>query len=338
MDETALRTPGTTKPLHLLERAVRVPVVRVMALADPTRYREGMTRLSDLSGEIAKLVAGLAPSLVRVDARGGRPATGIIWADNLVLTADHVIEADDNILVTGAPTTVKASLLGRDRATDLALLRTEGLRGAPAPRGRSADVRTGHIVLALGGTIGEQQVTMGIISGSSSEFRSWRGGQALSLFHTTAELLPGFSGGPLIDAEGRVIGINSWNFGRGISRALPVETAERVAESLRTHGRIRRAYLGVGVQPIRLSEPLAGQLGQEGGLLVVTVEPDGPAHKAGLLQGDTLVTVDGDPLFGRLDALFSVLRALDADSVHQFGVVRAGEVKEVAVALGEVPG
>jgi S1-C subfamily serine protease len=293
--------------------------------------------LSDLSGEIARVVAGLAPSVVRVDARGGRPATGIVWADNLVLTADHVIEADDNILVTGAPTAVKASVVGRDRATDLALLRTEGLRGAPAPRGRSADVRTGHLVLALAGTIGEQQVTMGIVSGFSSEFRSWRGGQVNSLIQTTAELLPGFSGGPLVDAEGRVIGVNSWNFGRGVSRALPVEIAERVAESLRTHGRIRRAYLGVGVQPIRLSEALAGQLGQESGLLIVTVEPDGPAHNAGLLQGDTIVTVDGDPLFGRLDALFATLRALDVDSTHRFGVVRAGELKEVPVTLGEIP-
>lgn len=295
-----------------------------------------MTMLSDLSHEIAQIVAGLAPSLVRVDARGGRPATGIIWADNLVLTADHVIEADDNILVTGAPTTVKASVVGRDRGTDLALLRTVGLRGAPAPRGRSADVRTGHLVLALAGTIGEQQVTMGIVGGTSSEFRSWRGGQLNALIQTTAELLPGFSGGPLVDAQGRVIGINSWNFGRGVSRALPVEVAERVAESLRAHGRIRRAYLGVGVQPIRLTETLG--LGQESGLLVVTVETGGPADKAGLLQGDTLVTVDDDPLFGRLDALFAVLRALDADSTHTFGVVRAGEVKEVAVTLGEVPG
>src|SRR2546428_14031509 len=116
-----------------------------------------MTTLSDLSRDIAQVVAGLAPSLVRVDARGGRPATGIVWADSLVLTADHVIEADDNILVTGAPTTVKASLLGRDRPTDLALFRMEGLRGAPAARGRSADVRLGAAVRALGAGIGEQQ-------------------------------------------------------------------------------------------------------------------------------------------------------------------------------------
>jgi len=177
----------------------------------------------------------------------------------------------------------------------------------------------------------------GIVTGSSGEFRSWRGGQALSLIQTTAELLPGFSGGPLVDTEGRVIGINSWNFGRGVSRALPVEIAERVAESLRTHGRIRRAYLGIGVQPIRLSEALASQLGQESGLLVVTVEPDGPAHKAGLLQGDTLVTIDGDPLFGRLDGLYAFVRALDVDSTHPFGVIRAGELKEVPVTLGEAP-
>jgi S1-C subfamily serine protease len=294
--------------------------------------------LFEVSRELEALVARLAPSIVRVDARHGRPATGIVWADGLVLTADHVIEEDDNILVTGAPTTVKASLVGRDRATDLALLRTEGLRGPPAPRGRSADVRTGHIVLALGGCIGEQQVTMGIVSGSSGEFQSWRGGQAAPLIQTTAELLPGFSGGPLVDAQGLIIGINSWNFGRRVTRALPVETAEKIAEGLRAHGRIRRAYLGVGAQPIRLTEPTAGQLGQESGLLVVTVEPGGPAHKAGLLQGDTMVTVDGDPLFGRLDALFVTLRALDVDSTHQFGVVRAGELKDVPVTLGEAPG
>lgn len=253
-----------------------------------------------------------------------------------MLTADHVIETDDSILVTGAPATVKARLIGRDRATDLALLRTEGLRGAPAPRGRSADVRTGHIVLALGGCIGEQQVTWGIVTGASGEFRRWRGAPAAPLIQTTAAMLPGFSGGPLVDTQGRVIGVNSRNFGREISRALPVDTAERIAESLRAHGRVRHAYLGVGTQPIRLSAELANQLGQDGGLQVVTVE-SGPADRAGLLQGDTIVTVDGDPLFGRQDALFVRLRALEVDSAHQFGVVREGALREIPVTLGEVP-
>src|SRR3984893_3349634 len=294
-----------------------------------------MATLSDLSREIAELVGRLASSIVRIDARQGRPATGIIWADHLVLTADHVLEHEDTIQVTGSQAAVKAAVAGRDPGTDLALLRTEGLKGAPAPRGRSTDIRPGHLVIALGQP-GDLQVTFGIVSGLSGSFRSRRGGQVEHFIPTTAQLLPGFSGGPLVDAEGRVIGINSWNFGRGISLALPVDVAARVADSLRTHGRIRTAFLGVGVQPIRLSDTLG--LGQESGLLVVTVEPDGPAHKAGILQGDTLVTVDDDPLFGRVDALFAVLRALDADSIHKFGVVRAAEVKEIAVRLGEVPG
>lgn len=294
-----------------------------------------MATLSDLSREIAELVRRLSPSVVRVDGRRGRPASGIIWADNLVLTADHVIE-EDEILVTGPPPTVKASVVGRDPGTDLALLKTDGLRVAAAARGTSADVRLGHIVLAVGGGIAERQVTLGIVSGFSGQYRSWRGGQINTLIQATAELLPGFSGGPLIDTEGRVIGINSWNFGRGLTRALPVETAEKVAESLRTHGRVRRAYLGVGAQPIRLSDALANQLGQASGLLVVTVEPDGPAHKAGLLQGDTIVTVDGDAVPG-LEGLFATLRAVEADSVHQVGVARAGELKVIPVTLGEVP-
>src|SRR5712691_5509912 len=223
-----------------------------------------MATLSDLSREIAELVGRLGSNIVRVDARRGRPATGIIWADNLVLTADHVLEHEDNIQVTGPPTTVKASVVGRDPGTDLALLKTEGLKGAPASRGRSTDIRAGHLVIAVGQP-GDLQVTFGIVSGLSGSFRSWRGGQVERLIQTTAELLPGFSGGPLVDTEGRVIGINSWNFGRGVSLALPVDIADRVAESLRTHGRIRTAYLGVGVQPIRLSDTLG--LGLESGLL-----------------------------------------------------------------------
>lgn len=292
-----------------------------------------MGTLVDLSRDIADLVGRLAPSVVRVDARRGRPATGIVWADNLVLTADHVLEQEDSPEVTGSQKTLKASIAGRDPGTDLALLRVEGLKGAPAAHGRSADVRTGQLVIAIGQP-GELQVTVGIVSGLSAAFRSWRGGQVEGLIQTTAEMLPGFSGGPLVDADGRVIGINSWHFGRGVSRALPIETAERVGESLRVHGRIRRGYLGLGAQPVQLSESLANQLGQQTGLLVVTVEPGGPAQKAGLLQGDAIVTIDGDPV-RQLDELFNRLATFEVGSAHRLGLVRAGERKDVTVAVGE---
>jgi S1-C subfamily serine protease len=292
-----------------------------------------MGALSDLSGNIADLVGRIGASVVRVDARPGRPASGIIWGDNLVLTADHVLEHDDSIQVTGSGASVKASIAGRDPGTDLALLRTEGLQGMPAPRARSSEIRAGQLVIAVGQP-GDLQVTFGIVSGLSGSFRSWRGGQVENLIQTTAELLPGFSGGPLVDADGRVIGINSWNFGRGVSRAVPAETAERVVESLRVHGRIRRAYLGLGAQPVTLSQALGSQLGQESGLLVVTVEPGGPAQKAGLMQGDTIVTVDGDPV-ADLDQLFGKLGRLEVGSAHRLGVVRAGERKDVSITVGE---
>ena len=292
-----------------------------------------MASLSDLSRDIAGILERAAAGIVRVDARRGRPATGIVWSDNLVLTAEHVIEHDDAIQVSAGGAVVKAAVAGRDPGTDLALLRTDGLTASPLARAASADVRIGHLVLAVGRT-SELQVTLGIVSGLSGAFRSWRGGETERLIQTTAELLPGFSGGPLLDGDGRVIGINSWNFGRGITRAIPIETAAAVAENLQTHGRIRRAYLGLGAQPVRLGEALRNQLGQDSGLLVVTVEAGGPAAKAGLMQGDTLVRVDGDPV-RQLDELFGKLRAFDIGSTHRFGVVRGGELKDVSVALGE---
>src|ERR1700682_2694421 len=144
-----------------------------------------MGTLSDLSREIAELVGRLGSSGVRVDGRRGRPATGIIWADDLVLTADHVLEQEDAIQVTGSQSTVKASVAGRDPGTDLALLRTEGLKGVPAVRGRSTDIRPGHLVIALGQP-GDLQVTFGIVSGFFGDFPSRGGGEVEFAHHPDA--------------------------------------------------------------------------------------------------------------------------------------------------------
>jgi serine protease DegQ len=292
-----------------------------------------MAGLSDLSRDVAELVARTGASVVRVDARSGRPATGIVWSDNLVVTADHVLEHDVAITVSAGAAPVKATIAGRDPGTDLALLKTEGLQAPPATRAASAEVRVGQIVLAMGRPA-ELQVTMGIVSGLSGAFRSWRGGETARLIQTTADLLPGFSGGPLLDAEGRLAGINSWHFGQGISRALPLDAADKVVESLQQHGRIRRAYLGVGTQPVRLAENLKSQLGQEAGLLVVTVEAGGPAASAGLMQGDIIVAFDGQAV-RQLEDLFRALRAIEVGSSHTLRVARGGEVKEITLKAGE---
>ena len=292
-----------------------------------------MANLLDLSREIAELVQRCSTSLVTVDARRGRAASGVVWADNLVLTADHALEHEDEIKVLTGSSSLSASVAGRDPGTDLALLKVDGLTATAAARGTSGELHPGHLVLAIGRP-GELQVTIGIVSGMSGAFRSWRGGQVERLIETTAELLPGFSGGPLLDADGKMVGINSWNFGRGVSRALPIETAERIVESLRAHGRIRRAYLGVGTQPVRLADALATQVGQPTGLLVVTVEPGGPAANASLLQGDTIVSIDGNPV-RQLDDLFNAVRRLEVGSTHTLRVIRAGELKDLSLTAAE---
>jgi S1-C subfamily serine protease len=292
-----------------------------------------MASLQDLSNELADLVERASKSVVRVDARRGRAGTGIVWDEGLVLTADHVVEHEEQIEVASNGKSTKVTIVGRDPATDLALLKAEGLSAPKASRGRIGDLKIGNLVIALGRP-GELHATLGVISSLSASFRSWRGGEIERLVQTNAELLPGFSGGPLIDVQGRVVGINSWHLGRGISRAIPMDTAERVTESLRTHGRIRRAYLGVGTQPVPLAEPIKSQVKQSSGLLVVTVEADGPAAKAGLLQGDTVVGLNGNPI-KHLDDLFRALRGLEVGSAHTLRVIRAGQLQDLKVTVGE---
>ncbi len=295
-----------------------------------------MASLSDLSDELSALVERAEKSVVRVDARRGRAGSGTAWGEDLVLTANHVIEDEEHIEVRAGGATLRAAVAGRDPGTDLALLRAEGLGLPAAPRGRVAELKVGHLVLALARP-GELHATLGLVSALSATFRSWRGAEIDRLIQTTAQLLPGFSGGPLVDAEGGVVGINSWHLGRGVSRSIPVDVAERVAESLRLHGRIRRGYLGLGTQPVRLPEATQRRLGQESGLLVVTVEPQGPAGKAGVMQGDTVIALNGMPI-RHLDDLFAALRTAEVGSSQTLRIVRAGETRELPVTVGERAG
>src|SRR5256885_2306218 len=197
-----------------------------------------MAALSDLSRDIAGILERAAAGIVRVDARRGRPATGIVWGNNLVLTAEHVIEHDDAIQVSAGGTAVKASVAGRDPGTDLALLKTDGLTAAPLARAASAEVRIGHLVLAVGRT-SELQVTLGIVSGLSGAFRSWRGGETERLIQTTAELLPGFSGGAG-STSGRPAGLewsagaSSRTFRSASASALPDASNARMALTSQT--------------------------------------------------------------------------------------------------------
>jgi S1-C subfamily serine protease len=292
--------------------------------------------LSSLSTALAGVVESIGASVVRVEGRRRQSASGIVWsADGLVVTANHVVTRDEDVLV-GLPDgeAVAASVVGRDPSTDLALLRVEA-RSLTVPNWvESGEVRVGHLVLALGRPGRGMQATLGVISALGEGWRTAAGGIIDRYIQTDVVMYPGFSGGPLADAFGNVVGLNSSGLMRGASVTVPAETIRQVAETLATHGRIRRGYLGIGAQPVRLPDALAERLDQEVGLLIVSVESGTPADKAGLVLGDTLVALDGEQV-RHIEELMALLSGDRVGKEVSARVLRGGEVREVKIVIGE---
>jgi S1-C subfamily serine protease len=299
------------------------------------------TTLSAFSDQLASVVEKAARSIVTIAARPRQPATGILWnagAETIVLTADHVIEREEEItVILPDKREVKAQLIGRDPSSDLAALR---LPGGDLGGGTAAEVaesaRVGNLVLAIGKPTAEgPRVSFGAISSIGEARRSRYGSEVEGILFADVTLYPGFSGGPLVDLAGRVVGMDSSQLTRHASSALPVATLRRVATTLLTHGRVRRGYLGVGTQQAPLSPALAQKAGnQQSGLLVVTVEPGSPAETAGMLIGDVILAIGGQPVTD----VESLRGALGGDRLGQalaVRILRGGEPQELQVTVGE---
>ena len=286
--------------------------------------------LKDFSDQIAAVVESAAASVVTVAARRGKAATGTVWEDGVVVTSSHVVVDTENITVRDAEGDHKATLAGRDGTSDLAVLKVEGLAAGPLARGGAA--RTGSVVLALGRPA-DLRASVGHVVSSESRQSGWRGGLE-GLVLSDAHLYEGFSGGPLVDAEGKLVGLNSWYYGRGSTRSLTADAADRLVRSLLSHGRAKKPFLGIGTQPVFLAPEAAEKAGQDRGLMVIGVEAESPAAGAGLLQGDILVGIDGDAIAGMRD-LFRSLQGIEVDTAHALKVVRGGEIKELTVTVGE---
>ncbi len=292
--------------------------------------------LSSLSKDLAAIVEGTAPSVVRVEGRRRLPASGIVWSsDGVVVTAHHVVERDENLSVglheIGA---VPAKLIGRDPSTDLAVLRVDARDLTPPVWAEVESVRVGHLVLALGRPRKTVQATLGIVSALGDDWRTPVGGRVHRFLQTDVVMYPGFSGGPLVSAGGQVMGLNTSALLRGISLSLPTPTVESVVDTLLTHGRVRRGFLGVGAQPVKLPEKVANELDQETGLLLVSVEAGSPAEKGGLAMGDTIVHFAGEPT-GHLEALLTLLSGDRIGQSVPVRIVRGGEVQDLTVEVGE---
>lgn len=292
--------------------------------------------LTSFSDALAGAVEAAGPSVVRVEARRRLPASGVVWsADGLIGTAHQVVEQDDNIGIGLADgRTLTATLVGRDPTTDIALLRAGG-SGLSVPAWVNADaLHVGHFALALGRPGAGIMATLGIVSALKKDWRTPAGGQLDHYLQTDALMYPGFSGGPLVDSSGRFIGLNTSAVLRGITLSIPSATIRRVADALLAHGRIKRGYLGVTAQTVRLPTPLASQLGQETGLLLGAVESGSPAERSGLFMGDTIVSLAGHPT-RHLDDLLALLTGDRVGQSTPVRIVRGGQLVEVQAVVGE---
>jgi S1-C subfamily serine protease len=299
--------------------------------------------LSAFSDDLANVVQQASRSIVTLAARPRQSATGILWregSETIVLTADHVVEREDDITITLPDgTEVKGQLIGRDPGTDLAAIRLGGveLGAGNVPAEVAEGAKVGNLVIAIGrpGSDGPR-VSFGAISALDGPRRSWQGGEIEGVIYADVTLYPGFSGGPLVDLAGRVVGLNSSHLTRHSSSAIPVATLRRVANTLLTHGRVQRGYLGVGTQQAQLPAALVEKngLAQDAALLVINVEPGSPAEQGGLLLGDLIVSLAGQSV---TDA--ETLRAqLGSDKVGQsvaIKILRGGEPRELMVTVGE---
>src|SRR5436305_9342922 len=296
-----------------------------------------MSDLATVSNQLADAVQAAGAWTVRVQARRGPPASGIALAADLVLTADHVVDPsrEDSIRI-GLPdgSEVSASVVGRDPATDIAILRLSSGSLGPAKSAQS-DVRTGALALVVGRPGREPNASLGFVTGIAGPARTRRGGMLERFIQVDAVLYPGFSGGPLVDADGAVLGMITSGLGfGGPAVAIPWSLASQLAETIGKHGKVPRGYLGVGSQPVTLS-PQAKELtgGQERGLLVVQVAEGGPAAAAGFLQGDILVRLDGSAVTNA-DDLQGLLGPNRVGASVTASLVRGGELRDLNVTVG----
>lgn len=332
-----------------------------------------MTKLlGNISSEMAALVEEASPSVLRVEARRRLPATGIAWAENLVITAHHAVEIEDDISI-GRPDggRLAAQLLGRDPRNDLALLRVKGAL-APAKLTGDGDLRVGNLALALGRPRQQVKATLGIVSGLVNpgelnrrrrrmkrafakgkgdkrawkqnnwkwkKWMAWEGegwGMLLAdrFIQTDVTMYPGFSGGPLLGLDGAVRGMNTSGFGGGVSAAVPVDVLRQSVAALLSDGVIKTGYLGIGVQTAQLPDGVAESLDQEAGLLIVSIEAGSPAAEARMLVGDTLTALADEPV-EHIDDLQVMLARLDLGSAVGTRFVRGGEIHDGSIVIGE---
>ncbi len=292
--------------------------------------------LSALSNQLADAIEQIGPSIVTIQADGCHPASGLVWQPDIVVTIDHAVTQEEDLpIVLPDGRAVTASLIGRDSSTDLAVLRLPEAN-LPLPTLSETALRVGHLVLAVGRSgEGSLSATFGMIGKLGGSWRSWQGGQIDQYIRPYLMAVRSIGGSALLDSEGKLIGLNTHGPRHSIL-TIPASTIQRVVGQLVQTGRIAQGYLGVSMQnvpiPERLSQTL--NLAHSVGVMLLSVAPDSPADRAGLLIGDVLIALDDQPITDVGD----VRMMLSGDRIGQTlvaRVLRGGAITEVSVTVGE---
>jgi S1-C subfamily serine protease len=292
--------------------------------------------LFEVSTGMADAVAAVAASVVQVQGRR-RPASGVVFARDAVLTTAGALGREDGLRVrTNDGPRLDAELAGWDPATSLAVLRAGGLDAAPAAIAE-APARVGQVALAVARSWSNAvTASAGIVSVIGGPLRTGRGRAIDEVIRTTAPMHDGFAGGAFIDTSGGVLGIATATAIRGLGVIIPVSIAWKTAATLLEHGRVRRGYLGLASQPVRLTDRQRGAELPEDALLVVGVTPGSPADEAGILVGDVMIEFDGHPV----ELPEDLLELLAGDRVGRrvpLKVSRGEKVHEIDLTVGERP-
>lgn len=289
--------------------------------------------LKSLSDATAEVVEKVAPSVVNVNC-GMAMGSGVVWnSDGYIVTCSHVVGRRKAVMVGfGEGKSLEAKVIGHDPYSDIALLKIEGKTFEPADLGDSETLKTGQFVLALANPFNRKpSATIGIITNTAGSIRGFGGIAMENVIVTDAQLTPGYSGGPLVDVSGKIIGLNTaYAWSRGI--AIPVNTIRSVVDGLIHEGKIKRAYLGIeaGMIPLPAYVTTMAEINQDTGVLVLSVEKNSAAKRAGLALGDIIVKFEEKPIA----TLFDLTKLLTAETIGKqakLSILRGEQIVELTV-------
>jgi S1-C subfamily serine protease len=300
------------------------------------------SQLVELSNALASATEQAAANVVAVHSETRGSASGVIWRAGVIVTSEHALRRDEDIRVTLADGRVaQATLVGRDPSTDLAVLKCPEATSAVASTGTGdpATLKPGSLILAVGRTRASGPVAaFGAVSLVAPERKTWTGVSLSPYVRLDVSIQPTAVGGAVVDAAGKIFGVITPRFGRFGSTLTPAATVNNVVDTLLEKGRIPRGYLGVGLQPVRVPEALRQSLNREErtAAIVLEIEPNSPANRAGLMIGDIIVSLGGNNV-SRLEDIHSKLHGSAIGKPFAIGFVRGGALQEAEITVAERP-